>query len=82
MIFDTGASLAISFDKNNCVDPIMPLLNHRLRGIANGLNIEDIGTVKWKFCTKTVVIIVISSFYYVPNARARLISPQRLFGKK
>ena len=61
---------------------IRPLANHRLGGLANGLTIEGIGTVKWKFRTKTVATVVTSSCYYVPQARARLISPQRLFSEK
>ena len=32
VIFDTGAILAISFDKNDFVGPIITLSNHRLGG--------------------------------------------------
>ena len=46
VIFDTGTSLAISFDKNDFVGPIKTLANHRLGVISNGLTIEEIGTVK------------------------------------
>ena len=35
-----------------------------------------------KICTKSAVIIITLSCYYVPNARVRLISPQRLFCEK
>ena len=82
IIFDTGASLAISFDKQYFVGPIMPLSNHRFGGLANGLDIEGIVAMKWKFRTKTSVIIVTSSCYYVPNTRARIISSQLLFCEK
>ena len=58
MIFDTGDSLANSFDKNDFVGSNRTLSNHRLEWLANGLDIEGIGTVKWKFRTNTVVIIV------------------------
>ena len=81
-IFDPGASLAIYFDKNDFVGPIKILVNPRLGGLANGLSIEGIGTVKWKFRTNIAAIVVTSSCYHVPNTRARLISPQRLFCQK
>ena len=79
VIFDTGASLAITFEKSDFVGPIRPLFNHCLGGLANGLNIAGIGTVRWKFRSKGSILSVISSAYYVPKAKARLISPQRLF---
>mgnify|MGYP004204804165 CR=1 FL=1 len=66
VIFDTGASLAISFDKNDFVGNIRPLTNHRLEGLANELTIEGVGIVKWKSCTKTFAIVVTFSCYYVP----------------
>ena len=79
VIFDTGASLAISPDKNDFVGPISPLSGLTLGGLANGLNIQGIGTVKWKFRSSSQVMVITSSCYYVPGARAKLISPQRLF---
>ena len=47
--FDTNASFEISFDKSDFVGPIRPLTNHMLGGLANGVAIEGIGTVIWKF---------------------------------
>ena len=82
MISDTRASLSISFDKNEFIGPIRTLSNHRLEGLANGFDIEGIGTAKWKLCIKTVVSIVASSCYYIPNIREKLISSQRLFVEK
>ena len=79
VIFDTGASLAISPDKEDFQCPIRPMQNS-LGGLANGLAITGIGTVKWQFRAKNKeVITILSSCYYVPAAKARLISPQRLF---
>ena len=80
--FYTGASLAISFDKNDFVGEIRLLANYRLEDLDNGLTIEGIGNVKWKFHTKNAVIVVTSSYYYVTQARARLVSPQRLSSEK
>ena len=58
VIFDTGDSLDTSFDKNNFTGPITTLSNHRPGGLADGLDIEGIGTVKWKFRTNTAVVVV------------------------
>ena len=46
VIFDSGASLGISFDKNNFVGPIRPLPNHKLGGFVNNMEVAGIGTVK------------------------------------
>ena len=74
--------MAISFDKNDFVGDIRPLANYKLGVFANGLTIEGIGSVKWKFRTKTAVIVVTYSCYYVPQVRARLIILQRLFSER
>ena len=37
VIFDTGASLAITFNKDDFVGPIRLLDNQKLGGLANGL---------------------------------------------
>ena len=42
MIFDSGASLAISFVKEDFVGPIHPLKNRQLGGLTNRLNITSI----------------------------------------
>ena len=79
IFFDTGASFVISMDKSDFVGPIHPLTNHKLGGLANGLDVKVIHTVHWKFRCKDSFMTVVSSAYYVPSARARLLSPQRLF---
>ena len=81
IIFDSGASLAITFDRSDFVGPIRPLSSH-LGGLASGLAIKGIGTVYWKFRTEKSVLTVVASAYYVPDAKQRLISPQRLFNSK
>ena len=78
VVFDSGASLAISMYASDFVGPIRPL-NRTLGGLANGLDIKGIGTVHWKFRCKDSIMTVVSSAYYVPSAKARLLSPQRLF---
>ena len=37
LIFDTGASLGISFEKNDAVGPIINLYDHNLGGLAGGM---------------------------------------------
>ena len=47
VIFDSGASLAITPNRGDFVGPIRPLTNQSLGGLANGLRIDGIGTVHW-----------------------------------
>ena len=79
MIFDSGAKIGISFGKNDFVSPVRPLSNYKDGGLANKMEITGIGTVEWKFRTKTSVMTRVSSAYYVTNAKARLLIPQHLF---
>ena len=81
VIFDTGASLAITPDKSDFDGPLsVPTGDLRLGGMANGLRIEGIGTVTWTFANLYGTEVRISGLtYYVPGAKARLLSPQRLF---
>ena len=58
------------------------LLNTHLGSLASGLEIKGIVTVQWKFRTEESVLTVVASAYYVPDAKQRLISPQRLFNSK
>ena len=83
VIFDSGASLAISPCKEDIVGPILQPLpqERRLGGMAAGMLIEGIGTVQWTFKADGKYLVVNSRCYYVPDAKASLISPQRLFNK-
>jgi hypothetical protein len=84
VIFDTGASLAITHDKSDFSGPITASTTDlRLGGMANGLRIEGIGPVTWTFRTATSAPITVKGMaYYVPQAKARLLSPQRLCHSK
>ncbi|KAI2512823.1 hypothetical protein MHU86_1612 [Fragilaria crotonensis] len=81
VIFDTGASLAITYDKADFDDPLtIPNGDLRLGGMANGLRIEGVGPVTYTFSNgENDDVVVRSMAYYVPKAKARLLSPQRLF---
>ena len=83
VIFDSGASLAISPSKDDFIGPIRPLpTERRLGGMANGLLIAGIGDIRWGFKSGDKVFIVHSKCYHVPDSKARLLSPQRLFNSK
>ena len=81
VIFDTGASLAITYDKADFDDPLtVPNGDLRLGGMANGLRIEGVGSVTYTFSNgENDDVVVRSMAYYVPKAKARLLSPQQLF---
>jgi hypothetical protein len=81
VIFDTGASLAITPDKTDFDGPLtVPKGDLRLGGMANGLKIEGMGPVTWTFSNSTGANVVVRGMaYYVPKSTARLLSPQRLF---
>ena len=84
VIFDTGASLGITFDKNDFDGPLtLPEGDLRLRGMAQGLRIEGIGTVTYTFQNGNDDEVEIkSNCFYIPKAKVHLLSPQRLFCQK
>jgi hypothetical protein len=55
----------------------------KLGGMANGIEIKGIGIIAWTFTAKdgTEFQIRIEA-YHVPEAKQRLLLPQRLFNKK
>ena len=82
IIFDTGASLAITQDITDFNGPlsVLPSGNLRLGGMANGLKITGMGMVTWTFTNPDGSEIQIKGqAYHVPGAKAQLLSPQRLF---
>ena len=83
IIFDSGASVAISEFKDDFISELTrPKTEIRLGGMANGMLVEGIGEVKWSLKSGSNNVIIHTQCYYVPNAKVRLISPQRLFNKK
>ena len=80
LIVDSGASLAISPSESDFIGPITYYSSDRsLGGMAGGIKIKGIGRVAWSFKTEQGILTVHSKCYLVPNASARLLSPQRLF---
>lgn len=84
VLFDTGASLGITFDKNDFDGPLIVLGGDlRLGGMAQGLKIEDVGPVTWTFRNSDGSELMIRlQCYYVLESRMRLLSPQRLLNKE
>jgi hypothetical protein len=79
VIFDSGASIAITGNKGDFVDVLHPPARElRLGGMARGAKVEGIGTVHWHFQTPTCSLTLALTCYYVPDCQARLLSPQRL----
>jgi len=74
VIFDTGATRAVSYDENDFVGPLRPITK-RLAGIGAGLDVEGIGTIRWEFRDdKGKPFIVQVEGYYVPECRVKLLS--------
>jgi hypothetical protein len=83
VIFDSGASIAISGNKGDFVGTLRPPARElRLGGMARGAKVEGIGTVHWQFSTQTCNLTLALTCYYVPDCQARLLSPQRLFNSQ
>ena len=83
VIFDTGASLAISPNKNDFSGNIeMFTYDCFLGEMAEGMKIEGVGNIKWSFRSINGIITLHSRCYYVPAAKAHLISPQCLFNEE
>lgn len=79
VIFDSGASIAITGNKGDFVGPLLPPATDLcLGGMAHGAKVEGIGNVHWRFQSGSCSLTLILTCYYVPDFRARLMSPQRL----
>jgi hypothetical protein len=84
VIFNTGASLAITPELSDFLLPPKPLARPmKLGGMAIGIEIKGIGIIAWTFTAKDVTEVQVrTEAYYVPEANQRLLSPQRLLNKK
>jgi hypothetical protein len=83
VIFDTGASLSIApYSADFIVSRTAPKNTIKLGGMAGNLDIMGVGTVSWTFLASDGSEIQIRTIaYWVPNAKARLRSHQKLFKK-
>jgi len=80
VVLDTGASFSLTPFKADFVTPIVSTSSKEMKGIADPLRIQGVGTVSWPIRdvfgrTRTVT----TQAFYVPHADIWLFSPQRLF---
>jgi hypothetical protein len=84
VIFDTGASLAITPKLSDFVESPRRLARPmRLVGMANGIESAGIGIIALTFTAKDGTEMQIrTEAYRVPAAKQKIVCPQRLFNKK
>ena len=84
VIFDTGASLAITGDKQDFLpNTFKEVTSLKLGGMAAGAPITGEGNVSWTFpCNNGDQMAIITKCYLVPTATTRLLSPQQIFDKQ
>jgi hypothetical protein len=71
VIFDTGASLSITHNLGDFVEPQKPLARPmRLGGFANGTKIKGVRIVAWTFTVKDgMEVQLLVEAYYVPTSK-------------
>ena len=76
IVWDSGASMCVTFDKNDFVGPIKPLpKGSSIQGITNNLKIEGVGTVIWSLLdTNGTLCHLKLPCYYIPKIKQRLLS--------
>ena len=77
IIWDSGASSCISFDKNDFVGPLTPVEGNAIyKGITNGLRIEGVGHVLWSVMGTLGQLRHLNlPAYYIHKIKQRLLSP-------
>jgi hypothetical protein len=81
LIWDSGASISISHNKDDFIGPIMtsPGIGTRLKGIVKGLSIQGKGHVMWAVLDTLGQLCGLKvPAYYVPQARVQLLSTTSL----
>jgi hypothetical protein len=81
LVWDTGASICLSFDKNDFSGPIQPVDPEKLHlsGISEKLKVGGIGQVSWAILDEAGLIQIITlPALYVPSAQMRLLSVSSL----
>ena len=84
VIFDTGASLAITGHQQDFLPNSFKATQQlKLGGMASGVSITGVGNVAWTFqCQNNDQLTVITKCYLVPSTNTRLLSPQSIFDKQ
>ena len=80
VIFDSGATLSVSPDRNDFVGPIKRAsFGRKLQGISKGLEIKGEGHVAWTFTDTTGMLRTLKvPALWVPEAQVRLLSTSSL----
>jgi hypothetical protein len=80
IIWDSGASISISPNKDDFVGPLTsPGIGTQLKGIVKGLSIQGKGHVMWAVLDTSGQLRALKvPAYYVPQARVRLLSTTSL----
>jgi len=80
-IWDTGATRPVSGYTGDFIGPmIIPSTPLLLGGIASGMVVEGLGTVKWSFYSDNGTLLTLHlKAFYVPTCKQRLLSPQKIF---
>jgi len=80
LILDTGASISVSNCFADFVSPVRPVQHTTLKGIAAGLTIKGIGTVRYCVSDDQGVQrhITIPGVLFVPDCPSRLLCPRQL----
>ena len=84
VIFDTGASLAITGQRSDFLpNTYQEVHSLKLGGMAAGAEISGVGEIAWTFgCNNGDQLSIVTKCYYVPSANTRLLSPQKLLDKR
>jgi hypothetical protein len=76
VVWDSGASISISFGRSDFVSPLKPVPAHiKLHGIMRRIKIEGQGHIAWCFINTSDMLCTIKLLaLYVSSAKARLLS--------
>ena len=83
VIFDTGASLAITGQRSDFLpNTYQEVHSLKLGGMAAGAAIDGVGEIAWTFrCNNGNHSSIVTKCYYVPSTKTRLLNPQKLLDK-
>jgi hypothetical protein len=80
LILDTGASISITNSPHDFVGPIKPIQNTTVQGIAAGISVHGIGTVRYivRDTMGAPYQLTIPGVLYAPACPSRLLCPRQL----
>ena len=83
VVLDTGASFSLTPFEDDFVALIVSTSSKEMKGIADSLRIQGVGTVSRSIRDiLSRIWTVTTQAFYVPDADIQLFSPQRLFQEK